>query len=96
MYQTDFSKSLSDWKFPIAVVSFASVNPALDCYCYAITFLSFFDVRFLRILFDVGGDMATSSAAYDPLFYSIHAFIDYLFDQWQEKHRDVQVGLLHN
>ena len=33
----------------------------------------------------IGGDMATRSAPYDPVFYSIHAFIDMLYWQWQEK-----------
>lgn len=30
--------------------------------------------------------MVLSTRAYDPLFYSIHAYIDYIFMLWQEKH----------
>ncbi|KAL3884246.1 hypothetical protein ACJMK2_030464 [Sinanodonta woodiana] len=33
----------------------------------------------------VGGDMATPSAAYDPVFYLIHAYIDMLFWWWQQR-----------
>ena len=33
----------------------------------------------------IGGDMATRSAPYDPIFYSIHAYIDMLYWQWQQK-----------
>nr|XP_039253790.1 uncharacterized protein LOC120330882 isoform X1 [Styela clava] len=34
----------------------------------------------------IGGDMATSMKAYDPLFYTVHAFVDYLFLTWQKMH----------
>ncbi|XP_076799666.1 uncharacterized protein LOC143444348 isoform X2 [Clavelina lepadiformis] len=37
----------------------------------------------------IGGDMATPACAYDPLFLSIHAFIDNIFSQWQEMHPDI-------
>ena len=33
----------------------------------------------------IGGDMATTHAAYDPVFYAIHAYADMLFWQWQRK-----------
>lgn len=33
----------------------------------------------------IGGDMATSAAAYDPIFYSIHAYVDMLYWWWQNK-----------
>jgi len=36
--------------------------------------------------------MGTSSAAYDPAFLPIHAYIDYLFAQWQKKHPEVTVS----
>ncbi|XP_013412584.1 kielin/chordin-like protein isoform X2 [Lingula anatina] len=37
----------------------------------------------------VGGDFATTSAPYDPLFFAIHSYIDMLFWQWQKKHEDI-------
>lgn len=37
--------------------------------------------------------MATSASPYDPLFYPLHAYIDYLFTQWQANHPNVQVVL---
>jgi tyrosinase len=34
-----------------------------------------------------GGDMGlVATAAYDPLFWSHHAFVEYLFCQWQDSH----------
>ena len=33
----------------------------------------------------------TSSGAYDPLFLPVHAYIDYLFTQWQERNPEIQV-----
>lgn len=33
----------------------------------------------------IGGDMATSTAAYDPVFIAIHAFIDKLYWDWQQR-----------
>ncbi|XP_052810768.1 uncharacterized protein LOC128238671 [Mya arenaria] len=33
----------------------------------------------------IGGDMSTRAAPYDPIFYSIHAYIDMLYWQWQQK-----------
>ena len=33
----------------------------------------------------IGGEMATSAAPYDPVFYSIHAYIDMLYWLWQKK-----------
>ncbi|XP_060588471.1 uncharacterized protein LOC132743894 [Ruditapes philippinarum] len=33
----------------------------------------------------IGGDMATRAASYDPVFYSIHAYIDMLYWWWQNK-----------
>nr|CAB3263131.1 uncharacterized protein LOC104265438 [Phallusia mammillata] len=33
----------------------------------------------------IGGDTSTTSCAYDPVFYPIHAFIDHLYMQWQKK-----------
>ncbi|XP_050390067.2 uncharacterized protein LOC126809496 [Patella vulgata] len=34
----------------------------------------------------IGGDMATSSSPYDPVFYAIHAYIDMLYWSWQKRH----------
>ena len=35
----------------------------------------------------VGGDMAyPPRAAYDPIFYSFHAYIDYIFEAWLQRH----------
>ncbi|MBU2912563.1 tyrosinase family protein [Reichenbachiella agariperforans] len=35
----------------------------------------------------IGGDMTyPSRAAYDPIFYSFHAYIDYIFEAWIQKH----------
>ena len=35
----------------------------------------------------VGGDLGgTSTAALDPLFFSFHAYIDYIFEAWIEEH----------
>jgi len=37
----------------------------------------------------IGGDMASPSrAAYDPIFYSFHSYIDYIFEAWIQKHGD--------
>ncbi|KAL4233911.1 hypothetical protein ACF0H5_008583 [Mactra antiquata] len=33
----------------------------------------------------IGGDMATRAASYDPIFYSIHAYVDMLYWWWQKK-----------
>jgi len=33
----------------------------------------------------IGGDMATRAAPYDPIFYSVHAFVDMLYWMWQNK-----------
>ncbi|MDW3195514.1 MAG: tyrosinase family protein [Cytophagales bacterium] len=35
----------------------------------------------------VGGSMANpATAAYDPIFYSFHAYVDYIFEAWIEEH----------
>ncbi|WP_162555782.1 tyrosinase family protein [Reichenbachiella versicolor] len=35
----------------------------------------------------IGGDMTyPSRAAYDPIFYSFHSYIDYVFEAWIERH----------
>lgn len=33
----------------------------------------------------IGGHMVTSGCAYDPVFYAVHAFIDLLWDKWQQR-----------
>jgi len=33
----------------------------------------------------IGGTMATRAAPYDPVFYAIHAYIDMLYWQWQQR-----------
>jgi tyrosinase len=39
----------------------------------------------------VGGSMGNiGTAAYDPLFWSHHSFIEYLFCQWQDAHTEAQ------
>ncbi|MEA2787493.1 MAG: tyrosinase [Candidatus Eremiobacteraeota bacterium] len=39
----------------------------------------------------VGGSMSNiGTAAYDPLFWSHHAFIEYAFCQWQDSHTEAQ------
>ena len=48
--------------------------------------------EFIKIFVFPGGDLATSACAYDPLFYPLHAYIDYLFSQWQQQNPDAQVG----
>ena len=45
-----------------------------------------------HFIFIPGGDMATSACAYDPLFYPLHAYIDYLFAQWQRRNPDTEVS----
>ena len=43
----------------------------------------------------IGGDMKTDTrAATDPLFWSFHAYIDLLFDQWQRDNRYPTLGCL--
>ena len=43
----------------------------------------------------IGGDMKTDTrAATDPLFWSFHAFIDLLFDQWQRENRYPAMGCI--
>ncbi|KFM81707.1 Tyrosinase, partial [Stegodyphus mimosarum] len=34
----------------------------------------------------IGGDMETTSSPHDPVFYSLHAYIDLLFWKWQKRH----------
>lgn len=35
----------------------------------------------------IGGEMGTpSTAAYDPIFFSFHSYIDYIFEAWIQKH----------
>ncbi|GBM21432.1 Kielin/chordin-like protein [Araneus ventricosus] len=34
----------------------------------------------------MGGDMETANSPHDPIFYSLHAFIDSLFWKWQQRH----------
>lgn len=33
----------------------------------------------------IGGDMATRAAPYDPVFYTIHAYVDMLYWWWQQR-----------
>ena len=41
----------------------------------------------------IGGTMASSAAAYDPVFLSIYAYIDMLFWRWQKDHPDNSVAM---
>ena len=43
----------------------------------------------------IGGDMATAGSVYDPVFLPIHAFIDFLFWQWQERHPTALFEISH-
>ena len=44
----------------------------------------------------IGGDMASpSTAAYDPIFYSFHAYIDYVFEAWMEQHGKEKITSLN-
>ncbi|GIY57999.1 hypothetical protein CDAR_284721 [Caerostris darwini] len=36
----------------------------------------------------IGGDMETMNSPHDPVFYSLHAFIDSLFWKWEQRHSD--------
>ncbi|XP_067675152.1 uncharacterized protein [Haliotis asinina] len=37
----------------------------------------------------IGGDMATTSSVYDPVFLAIHAYIDHLYWTWQQKDQNM-------
>ncbi|XP_069129569.1 uncharacterized protein [Argopecten irradians] len=64
--------SLADLSIALSSESFLDMSMFLE------TYLSYVH-RY------IGGDMLTTGAPYDPIFYSIHAYVDMLYWQWQQK-----------
>ncbi|KAG8188974.1 hypothetical protein JTE90_010063 [Oedothorax gibbosus] len=44
----------------------------------------------------IGGDMATTSSPHDPIFYSLHAYIDLLFWQWERRYSHTNLDKYKN